>query len=257
MNRRIVAGNWKSNTTWTEAKQLVEELARKVSEMDAETRMIIAPPAPYLNGLKAGLPAQIALAAQNCSAHDTGAFTGEYTAGMLASLGVKYVLTGHSERRALFGETNEVVGEKVRQILDAGLYAILCVGEQLEEREAGNHEAVVAEQLKVAFLNQISEEEARQVVIAYEPVWAIGTGKTASAEQAQEMHQFIRNLLQEAYGEVAQDISILYGGSVKPANAEEIFRQDDVDGGLIGGASLKADDFMSIIQANRAWTTAS
>lgn len=257
MKRRIVAGNWKSNTTWTEAKQLVEELARKVTDSDPQSRIVVAPPAPYLCGLKAGLPAQIALAAQNCSAYDTGAYTGEYTAGMLASLGVQYVIVGHSERREIFGETNETIREKVRQVLDAGLYAILCVGEKLEDREAGNHEAVVQEQLEKAFLNEIGEDEARHVVVAYEPVWAIGTGKTASSEQAQAMHLHIRKLMSDKYGDTALDISVLYGGSVKPGNAEELFQQEDIDGGLIGGASLKPDDFLAIIDANRSWSTAS
>ena len=257
MKKRIIAGNWKSNTTWTEAKQLVEELSRMTTGKDINTRVVIAPPTPYLAAIRSGLPPMIALAAQNCSANDTGAFTGEYTAGMLASVGVKYVIVGHSERRAMYNETDEVVAQKVRQVLDAGLYSILCVGESLEERESDRHFDVVKTQIEAAFTAQIGKEEANHVVVAYEPVWAIGTGKTASDEQAQEMHAHIRHLLNEAYGEVASDISILYGGSVKPGNAAGIFQGEDVDGGLIGGASLKAEDFMAIIEANSEWTTVS
>lgn len=256
MKRKIVAGNWKSNTNLGEAKALVEGLTEQLKEYDGG-RVIIAPPAPYLGTLKPLCGPNIALAAQNCSAYDTGAFTGEYTAGMLDSVGVQYVLAGHSERRQLFGEDNATVARKVRNILDAGLFAILCVGESLDERESGRHFDVVKEQLDVALFKPVDAEEARHVIVAYEPVWAIGTGKTASAEQAQEMHAAIRNWMKDRYGNVAEDLSILYGGSVKPANAGELFNQQDVDGGLIGGASLKVDDFVSIIEANKTWTTAS
>lgn len=256
MKRKIVAGNWKSNTNFGEAKALIEGLSDALVDHDGG-RVIVAPPAPYLAALKPLCGAHIALAAQNCSAHDTGAFTGEYTAGMLDSIGVQYVIAGHSERRQLFGEDNATVARKVRNILDAGLFAILCVGESLEEREAGRHFEVVQEQLKVALLDPIDTEEARHVIVAYEPVWAIGTGKTATSEQAQEMHAAIRKWMKERYDATAEDLSILYGGSVKPNNAGELFGQADVDGGLIGGASLKVEDFKAIIEANKSWSTAS
>lgn len=251
MKRKIVAGNWKSNTSLSEAKELVENLHKGLAEREGHCRVLIAPPTPYLCALKGAVNSRISLAAQNSSAFDMGAYTGESTPSMLASVGAEYIITGHSERRQYFGETDEVVARKVHQILDAGLYAVLCVGESLEERENGSAFDVVKRQLERAMLNQVSAEEAGNVIVAYEPVWAIGTGKTASPEQAAEMHTYIRQLLKEAYADAAADVSILYGGSVKAANAAELFAGEDVDGALVGGASLKADEFLAIIDANR------
>ncbi|MFT4779001.1 MAG: triosephosphate isomerase [Flavobacteriales bacterium] len=251
MNRRIVAGNWKSNTTWSEAITLVEELKQQLAEGDySGTEMIISPPMIYLSALKSMLPDNIHLAAQNCSANGEGAYTGEVTANMLGTAGVDYILVGHSERRSLFGESNEVVAQKTLKVLEAGLRPILCVGESLEERDADRHFDVVKEQLEAAYFSQVKGGDAAKVVIAYEPVWAIGTGRTASSDQAQEMHAAIRSWIKEAYGATAEDVSILYGGSAKPGNADELFAGADVDGGLIGGASLKAADFKAIIEAN-------
>ena len=188
-------------------------------------------------------------AAQNCHQMDAGAYTGEISASMLQSIGVEYVIIGHSERREYFGETNELLAEKVVAALNHGLQPIFCCGEPLSIREAEDQEAYVTNQL-TASLFHLSADNLKQIVIAYEPIWAIGTGKTASAAQAQEMHAFIRNLFKERYSEqVADDLTILYGGSVKPNNAKEIFSKPDVDGGLIGGASLKAEDFFAIVNA--------
>ncbi|MDG1780160.1 MAG: triose-phosphate isomerase [Flavobacteriales bacterium] len=251
MNRRIVAGNWKSNTTWSEATSLVEDLSNELEGKDlSNTMVIVSPPMVYLSALKSQLPQHIHLAAQNCSAHSEGAFTGEVTATMLSSAGVDFILAGHSERRSIFGETDEVVAQKVSKIISAGLRPILCVGESLEERDASRHFEVVKSQLEAAYFSNVKEGDATKVVIAYEPVWAIGTGRTASAEQAQEMHQEIRSWVRERFGSSAENVTILYGGSAKPGNANELFAGADVDGGLIGGASLKAADFTAIIEAN-------
>ncbi len=254
MNRNVVAGNWKSNTGFNEAKSLTRAIAEATG--DTESQVIIAPPAPYLAALKELCGAALALAAQNCSAYDMGAYTGEHTAQMLADVGVSHVIVGHSERRQLYGETDEVVAAKVHQVSAAGLHPIICVGESLEERESGEHMNVVKRQLQKGFFDVLDAAKAADVIIAYEPVWAIGTGRTASATQAQEMHLFIRQWVHEAYGQMADRMPILYGGSVKPENAEELFSQPDVDGGLIGGASLNAADFISIIKANDKWITA-
>jgi triosephosphate isomerase len=252
MKRKIVAGNWKSNTSFTEAKELVEKLYRELSHQPVGCRVVIAPPTPFLSGLKSMMNGRIALAAQNSSAYDAGAFTGEYTPAMLSGVGVTYVIAGHSERRQFFGETDLVVAKKVSNILEAGLYVILCVGELLEERDANRQFDVVKTQLQVALFSQVSGEEVANVVIAYEPVWAIGTGRTATPEQAGEMHAYIRALLRETYGAVADDVPVLYGGSVTGSNAAELFAVEDVDGALVGGASLKADEFLQIIDANNA-----
>lgn len=250
MNRRIVAGNWKSNTSLSEAKELVDSIANALASRTGHCRVIVAPPVPYICALKSLATGKIGLSAQNSSAYHEGAYTGEYTPAMLASVGVEYVIVGHSERRQLFGESDAIVAKKVQNVLEAGLYAILCVGETLEERDSGQAFEVVERQLKVAMLDHVSGEETGNVILAYEPVWAIGTGKTATAEQAQEMHRFIRSLLEQAYGAAAEDVAILYGGSVKASNAAELFAGEDVDGALVGGASLKADEFIAIIDAN-------
>lgn len=250
MKRKIVAGNWKSNTSFTEAKELVDKLYRELSHQLVGCRVVIAPPTPYLSGLKPLMNGRIALAAQNSSAHDAGAFTGEYTATMLSGVGVTYVIAGHSERRQYFGESDQVVAKKVSNILEAGLYVILCVGESLDERDANRQFEVVKAQLQAALFSQVSEEEVANVVIAYEPVWAIGTGRTATPEQVGEMHSFIRSLLFDTYGAVAHDVPLLYGGSVKGSNAAELFAVEEVDGALVGGASLKAEEFLQIVEAN-------
>jgi triosephosphate isomerase len=253
MRKKLIAGNWKMNMDIQEGLQLASEVFH-MAEAEIhhpDMRLILAPPFIHLDALSRRKPAslKLALAAQNCSSYDHGAYTGEVSAGMIQSLAVEYVILGHSERRSLFGDTDEVVAEKMKRVLEQELKPILCVGEELHIREKGTHEVFVAEQLEKA-LAHVKEEAVDQVVIAYEPVWAIGTGKTASPEQAQEMHSFLRSRLAALYGdEKAGGISILYGGSCKPDNAAAIFEGPDVDGGLIGGASLKSRDFLAIAQA--------
>lgn len=252
MRKNIVAGNWKMNCNLPEGKKLASEVINMVQdEVRGTTEVVLIPPFVHLTGIHnlIGSASNIQLGAQNCHQEASGAFTGEVSASMLKSVGVNYVILGHSERREYLKETDSILAEKVRHVLDNGLVPIFCCGEKLEVREAGDHEKLVEQQIKEALFG-LSEEEIKKVVIAYEPVWAIGTGKTASAEQAQEMHAFIRNQISNQYKpEVAEEISILYGGSVKPDNAKEIFSQPDVDGGLIGGASLKSRDFTDIVKA--------
>ena len=249
MRKKIVAGNWKMNKSWSEALELTKALAENAPAFPAGVNVIIAPPAIYLHGLQAQLPNSVAVAAQNCSHHDAGAYTGEISAGMLASMGINYCIIGHSERRQYYGETNEIIRAKVDACLRNGITPIFCCGELLSERNAGEHFNTVAAQVKEA-LCHLSAEQLDKVVIAYEPVWAIGTGVTASNEQAEEMHAYIRAFLAKNYSQDAADsISILYGGSVNAANAAELFACPNVDGGLVGGASLKAADFTTIIHA--------
>ena len=208
---------------------------------------------PYIHlqtvsGLVQGTP-NLSVAAQNCHQAKSGAYTGEISPAMLQSIGVEYVILGHSERRKYFGETDEGVSQKVNIALEHGLLPIVCVGEEQSVRETGTHEALVGKQIQEALFH-LSAEDFKKIVIAYEPVWAIGTGLTATPEQAQEMHNFIRGTLEAKYGrDIAQGTTILYGGSCKPANARTLFSQEDVDGGLIGGASLKADDFIAIVNS--------
>ncbi|WP_370088561.1 triose-phosphate isomerase [Ekhidna sp.] len=252
MRKKIVAGNWKMNCTLPEGKKLASEVIHMVEDrVQNDAQVILIPPFIHLTGIYSliGSVSNIYLGAQNCHQEREGAFTGEVSASMLVSAGASYVILGHSERREYFGETDELLAEKVKFVLDNNLTPIFCCGEKLETREAGDHENLVGQQVATA-LFELSEDEIKNVVIAYEPVWAIGTGKTASAEQAQEMHAFIRKQIAAKYSqEVAESISILYGGSVKPENAKEIFDQPDVDGGLIGGASLKSKDFVDIVKA--------
>lgn len=252
MRKNIVAGNWKMNTTVDEGKNLASEVIHMArSEADSNVEVVLMPPFVHLINVQPLISSDsnIHLGAQNCHQNEGGAFTGEISAGMLKSCGVTHVVVGHSERREYFKESDGLIAEKVNQVLSSNLIPIFCCGETLDIREAGNQEQVVGSQVEKALFG-LSEEEIRKVVIAYEPVWAIGTGKTASAEQAQEMHAFIRSSLAEKYSqESANSISILYGGSVKPENAREIFSKSDVDGGLIGGASLKARDFIDIAKA--------
>lgn len=251
MRKNIVAGNWKMNNNLDETKKLIKELKKTVKKSSYKnSRVIIAP--TFVN-LRAAVnrvkKTQIEVAAQNMHEAKNGAFTGEISADMLQSIGVQTVILGHSERRTYFGETDALLAKKVDAALGNGLEVIFCFGEQLEDRKENKHFDVVATQLKQALFH-LQGKMFKHIVLAYEPVWAIGTGETATPEQAQEMHAFIRTLLEKEYKkEVADEVSILYGGSVKPANAKEIFSKPDVDGGLIGGASLKAADFSAIIEA--------
>ena len=247
--KQIVAGNWKMNMDFDEGRDLAICIIRKLGPL--EPTVIFCPPFVHLNYLSVltkGIN-NLFIGAQNCHENSSGAFTGEISATMLKSVDCDYVILGHSERREYFNEQDAVLAKKVDAALSAGLYPIFCVGEKLASREAGNQEQIVEEQLKGGLFH-LDKERFSKVVIAYEPVWAIGTGKTASPEQAQEMHAFIRKLISNKYGvSTAALTSILYGGSVKPDNAKEIFNQPDVDGGLIGGASLKAADFVALVNS--------
>ena len=248
----IVAGNWKMNKNFEEGLLLTREIAAQLKPGDVQ--VILCPPYIHLQAVANAIEntSNLALGGQDCHQEDSGAYTGEISAGMLQSVGADYVILGHSERREYFGESEELLSRKVDQALATGLKPIFCCGEKLEVREAGDHDALVAKQVKDALFHLEADAFAK-IVIAYEPVWAIGTGKTASPEQAQEMHAYIRGLIEDKYGEeVADATSILYGGSVKPHNAEELFGKKDVDGGLIGGASLKASDFIAIVEAMKA-----
>lgn len=248
MRQALVAGNWKMNGS----KASIAELLNGIQAgLDGAENAEVAVCAPYIyipmvaeaiNG------SGVAFGAQNISTETSGAFTGEISGGMISDFGCKYVIVGHSERRSLYGESDEVVAEKYAVALEAGLTPILCVGELLEEREAGETEAVVARQMAAAIKRNGVAALAKGVV-AYEPVWAIGTGKTATPEQAQEVHAFIRGLVANEDASVAEGLRILYGGSMKPGNAAELIAQKDIDGGLIGGASLVAEDFLAICRA--------
>lgn len=251
MRKKIVAGNWKMNKTLSEGIELAKEVNAKVKSLNAgNVTVIVGTPFIHLAEVnKIVDPSLISVSAQNCATEAAGAYTGEVSAAMVASTGCKYVILGHSERRSYYGETDAILGKKVARALENQLDVIFCVGEVLAEREADRHFEVVKSQL-VNGLFQLSAEEFSHVVIAYEPVWAIGTGKTATSAQAQEMHAFIRNVIAGKYGqEAAENTSILYGGSCNAKNADELFTNPDVDGGLIGGASLKAEDFSAIIAA--------
>lgn len=246
MRKQIVAGNWKMNKTESESIRLIDEI--KAQKLNENVNVFIAPTFVNLaSAVKATKDSGIEVAAQNMHQSSSGAYTGEISAGMLLDIGVKHVILGHSERRAYFGETDQLLKEKVQAALDAGLQIIFCFGEELDDRKSGGHFDVVKQQLSTALFD-LDKSQWSQIVLAYEPVWAIGTGETASPAQAQEMHAFIRTLIEDHYDSACADgISILYGGSVKPANAAEIFAQTDVDGGLIGGASLQAADFAAIV----------
>lgn len=245
MRKNIVAGNWKMNLNQAETAELIEGLKSALPKNNAS--IMIAP--TFVNLAKAvelTADTQIEVIAQNMHFEESGAYTGEISAEMLLSIGVKTVILGHSERREYFGETDEILAKKVAKALDKNMQIVFCFGELLEERKSGEHFNVVASQLKNALFT-LPESAWKNIVLAYEPVWAIGTGETASAEQAQEMHAFIRKTIADQYNAaIADQVSILYGGSVKPNNASEIFSKPDVDGGLIGGASLKAEDFSGI-----------
>lgn len=247
MRRKIVAGNWKMNGSQVLVQQLMPAIKAELAALDNGVGVVIIPPALYVADVIESVGPGLEAGVQNISCQDSGAYTGEISASMAKDSGCGYALVGHSERRQLFGETDQQVAEKVGQAIGAGVTAILCVGETLEQRGAGAAEHVVAAQLN-AGLAGVSEAQWAHVVVAYEPVWAIGTGKTATADDAQAMHAAIRQELR-ALGAPADQLSVLYGGSVKADNAAALFAQPDIDGGLIGGASLKADEFMSICRA--------
>lgn len=246
MRKQIVAGNWKMNKTESESVRLIDEI--KAQKMNENVNVFIAPTFVNLaSAVKSTKDSGIEVAAQNMHQSRSGAYTGEISASMLLDIGVKHVILGHSERRSCFGETDELLKEKVQAALDAGLKVIFCFGEELDDRKSGVHFDVVKQQLSTALFD-IDKSLWSQIVLAYEPVWAIGTGETASPAQAQEMHALIRTLIENHYDSACADgLSIIYGGSVKPTNAAEIFEQADVDGGLIGGASLQAADFAAIV----------
>jgi triosephosphate isomerase (TIM) len=254
MRKKIVAGNWKMNNTYSDGLKLVSEITNMVAdEVSGDALVIIAPPFVHLSSvgqMTAAYP-RMRLAAQNCSSEVSGAFTGEVSVPMLRSVGVEYVITGHSERRLYFGETNGMLRKKVDLCLQHELVPIYCCGETLEQRNSSLHFDTVKTQLEESLFH-LNDKQLAAVVIAYEPVWAIGTGLTATPQQAQEMHGFIRSVVEGAYGKaVAESVSILYGGSCNAKNAAELFAGPDVDGGLIGGASLKSRDFVDIVKALR------
>lgn len=245
--KKIVAGNWKMNKTWAEAQSLVSELLPLIKSTQGVEKIII-PPFPFLSGFNVLLnDSHIRLGAQDCSAHVSGAYTGEVSALMLQSLNCKYVLVGHSERRSYHHEQEPLLIQKIKQALANDIVPIFCIGETLTERKSGEQEKIVGRQI-MSVLNELDKKDLSNLILAYEPVWAIGTGETATPQQAQDMHAFIRQLLKSNYGDdISNTLSVLYGGSCNAQNAKELFACEDIDGGLIGGASLKAEDFSKII----------
>ena len=244
MRKTIVAGNWKMNASKESVNKLVMGILSGMSNVSSE--VVICAPFPYLSQVEALIAhSQVRLGAQNLNTNMSGAFTGEVSADMIKDFGAQHVIVGHSERRSFYGETNTIVAEKVKAALDSGLIPLFCVGETLEQREAGETESVVAAQINTV-ADLVGIDAFLNIVVAYEPVWAIGTGVTASPEQAQEVHAFIRQLLANNNYDVAQQTPILYGGSMNAANAKELIACADIDGGLIGGASLKPEDFLQI-----------
>lgn len=250
MRKNIVAGNWKMNTTVPEGVKLASEVNEALKGVTPNCDVVIAVPFTHLTSVAAVIDSnKLGLGAENCADKVSGAYTGEVSAAMVASTGAKYVILGHSERRQYYGETAETLKEKTLLALENGLTPIFCIGEVLAERENGTYFDVVKAQIEGSLFN-LSADDFGKIILAYEPVWAIGTGKTATDDQAEEMHAFIRNLIAEKYGkEVAENTSILYGGSCKPTNAAALFAKPNVDGGLIGGAALKAESFMGIVNA--------
>ena len=248
LRKAVIAGNWKMNKTPAEAKELISAIAPLVKDAGCEV-VACTPFVDLASAQEAAAGTNIQIGAENCHWEKSGAYTGEISAEMLASMGVNIVIIGHSERRQYFGETDVTVQKRVRAALDAGLTVILCVGETLEQREQGITSELVAMQTKIALCG-VSEEELKRIIIAYEPVWAIGTGKTATAQQANEVCHTIRECIASVYSQAAADgITIQYGGSMNAGNAAELLAQPDVDGGLIGGASLKPQDFATIVKA--------
>jgi triosephosphate isomerase (TIM) len=252
MRNKIVAGNWKMNTSLSEGVNLAKDIKELVIKLnkDPHIKIVLGVPYTHINSVYELIKkTEIELAAQDCSLHESGAFTGEISANMIKSSGASYCIIGHSERRHYHKETDKIIADKIKTALKENLIPIFCCGETIEIRENLQHFSLVNSQIENALFN-LSEDEFGKIIIAYEPVWAIGTGLTASPQQAQEMHLNIRNLVINKYGEdIADSLSILYGGSCKPSNAKELFSKPDVDGGLIGGASLKANDFIEIIKA--------
>ena len=248
MKNKIVAGNWKMNNDKSQTKSLLNKLnSYKIPD---DVRIIVAPSYTQLDqSIQILKGTKISVAAQNMNAASSGAFTGEVSAEMLKGIGVNSVIIGHSERRSLFHESDEILNKKVKSAIESNMETIFCFGEELDDRNSGLHFKIIKKQLSNTLFN-LTESDWKKIILAYEPVWAIGTGETASPSQAQEMHAHIRKLISNRYDEkLANNVSILYGGSVKPNNVKEIFKGTDVDGGLIGGASLNADDFMAIVNA--------
>ncbi|MBQ0077390.1 MAG: triose-phosphate isomerase [Bacteroidales bacterium] len=247
MRKQIVAGNWKMNTTVPEGIELAKAVVENAGRVSSNVKLIIATPFTHLWPIAEVVKGtEVGLSAENCADKEKGAYTGEISVAMLKSTGCQYTILGHSERRQYYGETDAKLVEKTKLALAAGLDVILCVGENLEEREAGKHFDICKAQIENVLFN-FTAEDMKHIIVAYEPVWAIGTGKTATSEQAEEIHAFIRKTIADKFGaEVADELSILYGGSCKPSNAKELFAQKDIDGGLIGGAALKAEDFIQI-----------
>ncbi len=254
MRKKIVAGNWKMNLTFPEGKALVEALKKNLSDIE-KSDVVVCPPFPYLRALADILKGtRIGLGAQNMFFEERGAFTGEVSAEMLLSVGVQYVIVGHSERRKYFGETNEIVNRKVKRALVSKLIPIMCVGETLDQREKGETEQVVSTQVREG-LFELTAADVERVIIAYEPIWAIGTGRTATPTQAVEVHKLIRAVVKEKFnGDVAEHLRIQYGGSVKPDNAESLLGEPEIDGALVGGASLKTDSFEAIVRAGELFS---
>lgn len=247
MRRKLVAGNWKMNGSLAANTLLLTEIKSGLGNATSDVAVCV--PSPYFAQCQSLLSgAAIALGAQDVSSHEAGAYTGEVSTSMLQEFDCRYVIVGHSERRAYFAETNELIAQKTVRALNAGLTPIVCVGETLDQREAGQTDSVVAEQLNVV-LASIAASDLAKIVVAYEPVWAIGTGKTATPAMAQEVHAMLRKQLQAKNAEAATQVRILYGGSMKPENAKELLAMSDIDGGLIGGAALKAADFLAIVHA--------
>jgi len=249
MRKTVIAGNWKMNNDLAQSEKLIVELKNLLQNEKPNCDVIVCPPYTSLSeASKLIKGSNIKLGAQNMYHEDSGAFTGEVSASMLKAVGCEYVILGHSERRTIFGESDELINKKIKKALSAGFTPIFCVGELLQERETGITNDVIKRQL-LAGLNGVTEAEMKKIIVAYEPVWAIGTGKTATPAQAQEVHEFIRDLIEVDYSlEIANDVTIQYGGSVKPDNAKELLSQKDIDGALVGGACLKADSFLGIIK---------
>jgi triosephosphate isomerase len=250
MKPKMVIGNWKMNKSFEEADDLIIAIAEQIADLRLETGVVLCPPFLYLElATDQAQEAEFTIGSQNCSEYQNGAVTGEISAEMLAQLGVEFCIVGHSERRKFFQESNEKKKKKTNILLENQLIPVVCCGEVIEERKSGKHFEVVEKQIKESLFH-LSKEDFESIVIAYEPVWAIGTGETATPEQAEEMHAFIRQFVEKKYGtEIAYATYILYGGSCNAQNALELFSQPNVDGGLIGGASLKANDFVAIIEA--------
>jgi len=250
MRKKIVAGNWKMNLDKSSSEHLVKEILESTQEKK-DIQIVLSPPFIYLEQVVKDCVSRpdVLIAAQNCSAYDNGAFTGEVSTNMLKSIGVDYVIIGHSERRQFFSESNDVLMNKISLSLSNNLKVIFCCGEDINQREKDLHFEIIEDQLKSTVF-KLSANDFSKIVIAYEPIWAIGTGKTATSDQAQEIHGFIRSLITTNYNkDISDNTTILYGGSCKPSNAKAIFSEDDIDGGLIGGASLKSADFTSIISS--------